>query len=123
MRRYMNMKIAIPGLLLSTLLGSLSACTDAAAAEQAKEVATRKVSYADLDLTRDAGAAALYSRIHFAARQVCEPVSDTWTWRVLEPARRCIEAAITRAVADVNAPVLTSYHLAKTGQTIDLAEK
>ncbi len=121
MRRYMNMKIAIPGLLLSTLMGSLSACTDAAAAEQ--EVATRRVSYADLDLTRDAGAAALYSRIHFAARQVCEPVSATWTWKVIEPARRCIEAAITRAVADVNAPALTGYYLTKTGQTVDLAEK
>jgi len=121
MRRYLNMKIAISGLLLSTLMGSLSACTDAAAAEQ--EVVTRRVGYADLDLTRDAGAAALYSRIHFAARQVCEPVSATWTWRVPEPARRCIEAAITRAVADVNAPALTGYYLAKTGQTIDLAEK
>lgn len=123
MRRYTTMKIAIPGLLLSTLLGSLSACTDAAAAEQATEVATRRVSYADLDLTRNAGAAALYSRIHFAARQVCEPVSVAWTWKVLDPARRCIEAAITRAVADVNAPELTGYYLAKTGQTIDLAEK
>jgi UrcA family protein len=121
MCRYMNMKIAIPGLLLSTLLGSLSACTDAAAAEQATEVATRTVSYADLDLTRNAGAAALYSRIHFAAKQVCEPVSVTWTW--LDPARRCIEAAITRAVADVNAPALTGYYLAKTGRTIDLAAK
>ena len=123
MRRQTNMRIAIPGLLLSTLLGSLSACTDAVAAEQAAEVATRRVGYADLDLTRDAGAAALYSRIHFAARQVCEPVSAAWTWKVLEPARRCIEAAITRAVADVNAPALTTYYLAKTGQSIDLAEK
>jgi len=81
MRRQTNMRIAIPGLLLSTLLGSLSACTDAVAAEQAAEVATRRVGYADLDLTRDAGAAALYSRIHFAARQVCEPVSAAWTWK------------------------------------------
>jgi UrcA family protein len=123
MRRYVNMKTAIPGLLLSTLLGSLCACTDAVAAEQAIEVATRRVSYADLDLTRDAGAAALYSRIHLAARQVCEPESGSWTWKVLEPTHRCIEAAITRAVADVNAPALTSYYLVKTKQTIHLAEK
>lgn len=122
MRRYMNMKTAIPGLLLATL-GWLSACTDVAAAEQATEIVTRRVSYADLDLTRDAGAAALYSRIHIAARQVCEPESGNWAWKVLEPTRRCIEAAITRAVADVNAPALTSYFLVKTRQTLRLAEK
>jgi len=122
MRRYINLKTAIPGLLLATL-GWLSACTDVAAAEQASEVTTRRVRYADLDLTRDAGAATLYSRIHVAARQVCEPAYGIRTLKVFEPTHRCIEAAITRAVADVNAPALTSYYLAKTGQTIHLAGK
>jgi UrcA family protein len=123
MRRYMTMKTAIPGLFLSTLLGSLCACTDAVAAEQSTEVATRRVSYADLDLSHDAGATALYSRIRFAARQVCEPTYGTWTFKVLGPTPRCIETAITRAVADVNAPTLTGYYLEKTGQAIHLAKK
>jgi UrcA family protein len=123
MRRYMNMKTAIPGLLLSTLLGSLCACTDAVAADQTTEVATRRVSYADLDLSHQAGAAALYSRIRFAARQVCEPTYGNWTFKVLEPTHRCIETAVTRAVADVNAPTLTGYYLEKTGQAIHLAKK
>jgi UrcA family protein len=123
MRRYMNMKTAVPGLLLASLLGSLGACTDAVAADQGIDVASRRVSYADLDLSRDAGAATLYSRIRFAARQVCEPTFGTFTWKLLEPTSRCIELAITRAVADVNAPALTSYHFAKTGQAIHLAEK
>jgi UrcA family protein len=123
MRRYMNMKTAVPGLLLSSLLGSLGACTDVVAAEQAAQVATRRVSFADLDLSRDAGAATLYARIHVAARQVCEPAYGTFAWKLLEPTSRCIELAITRAVADVNAPALTSYYFAKTGQVIHLAEK
>ena len=123
MRRYVNAKTALSGLLLSSLLGSLGACTDAIAADQGIDVATRKVRYADLDLSRDAGAAALYSRIRIAARQVCVPTYGTFTWKLLDPTSSCMELAITRAVADVNAPALTSYYLAKTGQTIHLAGK
>jgi UrcA family protein len=123
MRRYMNMRTAVPGLLLLSSLGSLGACTDAVAADQATQVATRRVSFADLDLTRAAAAATLYSRIHIAARQVCEPAVGAPILKALEPTHRCIEAAITRAVADVNAPALTNYYFAKTGQAIHLAEK
>ncbi len=123
MRRYMNMKTAIPGLLLSTMLGSLWAGTDAVAAGEAMEVAARRISYADLDLSSDAGAAVLYARIRLAARQVCVVTSGAWRFGALESARGCIEAAVTRAVADVHAPTLTGYYLVKTGQSIHLAEK
>jgi UrcA family protein len=123
MRRYMNMKTAVPGLLLASWLGSLGACTEAVAADQATQVLTRRVSFADLDLTRNAGAATLYSRIHLAARQVCEPLVGTPILKAIEPTHRCIQAAIARAVADVNSPALRSYYLSKSGQTIHLAEK
>ena len=116
LRRYMNMKTAIPCLLLSAL-GSLSACTDAGAAtHQDHEIATRRVNYADLDLNRSEGAATLYSRIRSAAKYVCRPGSDNWEWT--PSTNRCTEQAIARAVADVNAPALTSYHAAHTRQPL-----
>lgn len=119
MSRHLNMKTAIPCTLLAMLLSSLSA---AAAAVEPGEVATRRVNFADLDLTRSAGVAVLYARIKSAAGEVCEPVNAR-ALESVERSHRCTEQAIARAVADVNAPALTSYYLAKTRQTITLAQR
>jgi UrcA family protein len=77
------------------------------------EPATRVVRYGDLDLSRDSGVATLYSRINSAARAVCEPL-DVMMPKVLRERFDCRQDAVARAVADVNSPALTSYHLAKT---------
>ena len=77
----------------------------------------RVVRYADLDLTRPAGAATLYSRLRAAARDVCDPVNPRD-----RTSGNCAEAAMARAVADVNAPVLTDYYLSKTGQDVKTFE-
>ncbi|HEY2780812.1 MAG TPA: UrcA family protein [Steroidobacteraceae bacterium] len=74
---------------------------------------SRKVEYGDLDLTRDAGVATLYSRIRTAARAVCEP-TDLVMLNLLRDRTDCRPDAIARAVADVNAPLLTSYFLERT---------
>ena len=103
MRRHMNMKTAIHRLLLLSLLGSLSACTDSFAAGQHSQVAARRVTFADLDLTRNRGAATLYSRIQSAAREVCEPASANWRFKSLTGTHRCVELAINRAVNEINA--------------------
>ncbi len=127
MRRQLKMKIAIHCLLVTACVGVLGACTDAYAADtstvQGLEFAQRTVKFADLDLTRTTGAEALYSRIRSAARQVCAPSLASWEWKAIETTRPCIDKAITRAVADVNAPMLTSYYMARSRQTIRLAEK
>ncbi|MEP6547180.1 MAG: UrcA family protein [Gammaproteobacteria bacterium] len=127
MRRYMKMKIGIQCLLVTACVGSLAACADAYAADIATdkglEVAKRTVKFADLDLRGAAGAETLYSRIRIAARQVCTPTFAGWEWESVRSSRSCIEKAITRAVADVNASTLTSYHMTKTSHTIRLAEK
>jgi UrcA family protein len=119
MPRHLNMKTAIPCTLLAMLLGSLSA---AAAAVEPGEVATRRVNFADLDLTRSAGVTVLYARIKSAAGEVCQPVNAREVESVMR-SNRCTQQAIARAVADVNAPALTSYYLAKTGQAITLAQR
>jgi UrcA family protein len=69
----------------------------------------RTVNYADLDLTRKAGAETLLVRIKSAARAVCErPHSLEMTFGT--PYRQCVDDAIGRAVADVNAPVLAQVY-------------
>lgn len=74
---------------------------------------SRRVNYGDLDLTRDPGVAALYSRIRAAAYSVC-PRERDWADKWIERAETCRFQAVARAVADVNAPQLTSYYEAKT---------
>ena len=123
MRHLMNTKTAVPCALLAILLGTLSACADVYAAPPGYEVATRTVKYGDLDLTRSAGAASLYSRIQYAANAVCEPAVSSIPRESILPTRHCVEQSIARAVADVNAPALTSYYLSKTKQAITLARQ
>jgi len=123
MRHLKNTKTAVPYALLAILLGSLSACADAYAAPPGYEVATRRVKYGDLDLTRSAGAATLYVRIRNAANAVCEPAMSSGARDSMLLTRRCKEQSIARAVADVNAPTLTSYYLTKTKQAITLARQ
>jgi UrcA family protein len=115
----MTMKIAISCTLFAVLMGSLSAVS--AAGEPGNEPAKRVVHFADLDLSGNAGVAVLYARIRHAALEVCEPVYDN-RWHSIIARNRCMTQAIARAVADVNAPMLTSYHLTKTGQKITLAQ-
>ena len=115
------MKIAISCTLLVVLMGSLNGV--AAAGEWDNELPKRVVHFADLDLTRNAGVAALYARIQSAAREVCAPTGSRGLQSIV--ARdRCMTQSIARAVANVNVPTLTSYHLVKTGgQTITLAQQ
>jgi UrcA family protein len=123
MRHLLNPKTAVPCALLAILLGPLSACADVAAAPPVYEVATRTVKYGDLDLSHTAGAANLYSRIQTAARAVCEPPLAAGVRGEMLLSRRCMEQSIARAVADVNAPTLTSYHLMKTKHAVMLAHQ
>jgi UrcA family protein len=101
-------------------MGSLSAIS--AAGESSDNVRTRVVKFTDLDLTRSAGVAVLYTRIKQAARDVCAPFNSRALGSIAD-ARSCTEHSIARAVADVNAPALTSYHLTNTGQTIIVAQR
>jgi UrcA family protein len=70
-----------------------------------------KVSYADLDLNTQAGAATLYGRIRAAAKQVCGP--DEWAYGH-STFKRCFNQALGNAVAKVNNPQLTALHQGKS---------
>jgi UrcA family protein len=85
--------------------------TQQLASAAAPDVPSISVRYADLDLTRTAGAAALYGRLAVAAKTVCGPFEP----RDLGSVARfngCVERAIATAVAKVDQPALTHYALA-----------
>jgi len=97
--------------LATSLIGALTLYAVAPAgfaAAPPDDVRRQVVTYADLDLTRPAGAQELYHRIQYAAHDVCD------TYYRLGPDRRCIEQAIARAVAEVGTPLLRTRQLTAT---------
>lgn len=110
-----------PKFILSCVLAGLVAgpvSALAATSGRLDDVPSRKVKYYDLDLSRDAGVATLFSRIKTAAREVCEP-TDVFFLSLVRQRYACSQDAIARAVADVNAPLLTSYFLEKANVSND----
>lgn len=69
------------------------------------------VNYADLDISRPAGAQALYNRIKHAARSVCAPL-ESQQLRRMALWRECYEQAVANAVATIDRPALTALHQA-----------
>jgi UrcA family protein len=80
---------------------------DAAYAEEAPKSLT--VQFADLDLSKDAGAATLFNRIKGAAQSVCSTHSGGTTLRDKQQHAACVEFALSNAVARVDRPELTEY--------------
>jgi UrcA family protein len=76
------------------------------------EVARVAVSYGDLDLDTEHGAATLQRRIAAAARQVCGAPSPR-ELRLYQKAQECTTAAIARAVEEVGSPRLAKLHAAR----------
>jgi UrcA family protein len=97
-------------------LAAFAVCTSliAYSASAEPKVKTQAVSYADLDLSKPAGAQTLYKRIKAAARHVCGPV-DQYTF-VTPPAtfRACFDKAVADAVSQVDRPSLTALHREET---------
>ena len=97
---------------------ALLACVTLAAitAHASDEAPSQKVSLAGLDLTQPQGTLQAYRRIRSAAEWVCRDLSHEGGVR--RPLMtQCVEQAVERAVADVNAPALTAYHETKIRKT------
>jgi UrcA family protein len=97
--------------LKAVLVGALTLCPlslDCLAAAPPNNVPAEVVKFADLDLTRPAGAEELYRRIRHAARDVCEPLNADHYDFYADTA--CSKSAIARAIRDVGAPLLTEHH-------------
>jgi UrcA family protein len=93
--------IAFATILTASLTGT-------AQATAVRDVQQQVVSYADLNLQNAADAAILRARIESAARSVCLRRAGLTPLEFYQHTRRtCMDEAIARAVADVNAPLLT----------------
>ena len=86
-------------------LGCVLAASNAFAADQ---IRSETVKYADLKVDTTAGAEALYTRIHSAARRVCgydaTSVQGPSVWQ------HCVRPTVDAAVVKVNNPLLTALH-------------
>jgi UrcA family protein len=86
------------------------ACTLVASNAHAGDSRSETVKFADLDVSTQAGAEALYGRIHAAARHVCDQPAGE-----LEAVASCMKKAESDAIGKVNAPLLTAFYQKKTG--------
>jgi UrcA family protein len=85
------------------------------AAHASEPVAHKVVKIKDLNLSTPEGAAVLYGRITRAANEVC----GTWDRFNLSQSHAikiCFNEAVSRAVTQINSPMLTSLYEAKTGK-------
>jgi UrcA family protein len=93
-------------MLAGLLAVSVVSVSHAGTASQPDTDAPRlTVDYKDLDLSSEKDALTLYRRIETAAREVC-PQPTKYSMRITELSRKCVAAAITRAVTEVNSPQL-----------------
>jgi UrcA family protein len=97
-------RIAIAAVAVTALIPVTTALADVPAGSAAPQAV---VKYADLDLTSDAGAAALLRRIEAAARQVCgNPIEVQPLDRSMR-VQQCNKQAIEHAVTALGAPKVT----------------
>lgn len=98
----------------AVMLGLFAAGAPAAPFES--DALSIEVSFADLDLSRQEGAEALYARIRAAARTVCEPLYDSRSLQLAARHRRCIDEAVAGAVKQVDRATLTAVHRVRAAQ-------
>jgi len=80
---------------------------------------SKTVKFDDLNITTAAGAKVLYRRIQAAAIEVC-PASYSYSLRMEQAQRACVDHAIDNAVKSVNSPALTDLRF---GSPVRLASK
>ena len=77
------------------------------------ELESVAVSYAELDLSKPAGAEALYNRLQRAAAEVCgfhDPTSSLYPASTRKDKQACYVDALSRAVAQIDAPLVKEQH-------------
>ncbi len=80
----------------------------------AADVPSQTVKFSDLNLNSTAGATVLLSRIHNAAKRVCDIGVEEAELRAVE--NRCILESEARAVKQIDNGNLTAVYAMKTGQ-------
>jgi UrcA family protein len=73
---------------------------------------SEKVSYADLNIEKEAGVHTLYRRLQLASKRVCgvESLKVTGSIRNVSDSRRCYRNSLDKAVARFDNSKLTAIH-------------
>lgn len=111
-----NEKAARAGITVAVALFTC-VLANGARAEQ-PQVPQVTVSYADLDLSKAAGAQTLYKRIKNAAARVC---GSSGRYTILEGRKAwhaCYDTAVANAVAQIDRPTLTALHREETNREV-----
>jgi UrcA family protein len=95
------------------LCGAMTVCGLQATARADDGLRKEKVSFADLDISKPAGAKTLYGRIVAAANHVCRDTENMGLYPDVFKERQCINQAIDNAVKAVDAPALSALRSAK----------
>ena len=82
-----------------------------ASAEEFKGRA-EKVTYSDLNVQKEEGAASLYRRLQHASKRVCgvESIMNAGGVRAISMAQRCYRDTLDAAVAKIDNATLTEIH-------------
>lgn len=78
---------------------------------------TAVVSYADLNLSTEAGARTLYFRLTKAADQVCP--DDSTTLDLHRIYKTCVNEALGKVVRNMNIPTLSKLYTVRTGLAME----
>jgi UrcA family protein len=90
------------------LCGAIALCTLQLTAQAADDgLPSKRVSYADLDISKPAGAKILYGRIVRAAKEVCQ-FNGYDSLGAAQLVNRCVDHALDNAVKDVGSPALSA---------------
>ena len=104
----MNTTIQNTARAAAFLCGAIALCSlQATALAAGNGLASKTVSYADLDISQPAGAKVLYSRIAAAAQEVCA-LSGYKDLGAMQRVNGCVDHAINNAVKKVGSPALSA---------------
>lgn len=106
----MRQKSLAAGLLLFILFSAMASASATPPAD--KDVDLVRVSYADLDIEKEAGAAKLYSRFRNAAKKFCG-VDYIHVYRELgytRKSRECYAATLDALVAKMDSELVNELH-------------
>jgi len=100
---------------IALTLTCVLAAANSFAGQPDDQVPAKIVKFQDLNVDSPAGVAALFQRIHSAAKLVCNVDRDR-SLAAAQRAKTCASEAEARAVALVNLPPLTAYYQKKIGR-------
>lgn len=92
------------------LIAAIAASVMSGAAYAGTGIASRTVSYGDLDLGRPAGAEMMLRRIENAAESVCGGRAGFRPLKARAAHEACVRETIADALLDLNAPLVASTY-------------